>query len=260
MSEPEILSPVIANDAEVNNDRAPWTVLDVVLTAAFTFFVMVLAAGVITNLVPSLRHARVEELRTNLGLILSTELAAYAGMFAFTVQLVHHRSSLRFADAIAWRTPSNALPFALLGIVLAISINFASTLLSRFIPKTLPIDQYFRTSQSAWLMAAFAILVAPVFEELFFRGLLYPALRRHMPTGGALVITAFAFALIHQGQLARAWAPLLMLFIVGLVLTGVRARAKSVAASYIVHATYNATIFVLIFVATSGFRHMEKLQ
>ena len=42
------------------------------------------------------------------------------------------------------------------------------------------------------------------------------------------------FALLHQGQLARAWAPLMLLFVVGIVLTTVRARYDSLAASWIV--------------------------
>jgi membrane protease YdiL (CAAX protease family) len=45
---------------------------------------------------------------------------------------------------------------------------------------------------------------------------------------------------------------------VGVVLTVVRAATKSVAASFVVHAGYNATLMLLAAVATDGFRHMDK--
>jgi membrane protease YdiL (CAAX protease family) len=47
---------------------------------------------------------------------------------------------------------------------------------------------------------------------------------------------------------------------VGLVLTLVRARTKSVAASLLIHIAYNGTISVLMYVGTDRFRHLEKLN
>jgi membrane protease YdiL (CAAX protease family) len=46
--------------------------------------------------------------------------------------------------------------------------------------------------------------------------------------------------------------------LVGVVLTTVRARTKSVAASFLAHVGYNATIMIIAAVATDGFRHMDK--
>ena len=54
--------------------------------------------------------------------------------------------------------------------------------------------------------------------------------------------------------------PLGVLFCVSLVLCGVRLRFHSLAASALVHACYNGTIFALLFFATGGFRHLEKLN
>jgi membrane protease YdiL (CAAX protease family) len=125
-------------------------------------------------------------------------------------------------------------------------------------PKSLPIEEYFRTPASAYALAAFGILVAPLVEELFFRGFLFPALARPLGVGIAMVITAGGFALIHSEQLAHAWAPLLVLFAVGLVLTAVRAKTKSVAVCVLIHVGYNCALFTLVFIATGGFRHMER--
>ena len=53
---------------------------------------------------------------------------------------------------------------------------------------------------------------------------------------------------------------MLLIFVVGSVLTIVRARTGSLGSAFLVHSTYNAFDFVLIFVATDGFRHMDKLR
>jgi len=74
-----------------------------------------------------------------------------------------------------------------------------------------------------------------------------------------VVLTAAGFGVIHSPQLGRAWAPVLVVFLVGLVLTITRAVTKSVAAGVIIHMSYNTTLSVLIFAATGGFRHFEKL-
>ena len=39
----------------------------------------------------------------------------------------------------------------------------------------------------------------------------------------------------------------------------VRIRTHSVACSALLHATYNFTIFTMLFLGTGGFHHMEKL-
>jgi uncharacterized protein len=52
----------------------------------------------------------------------------------------------------------------------------------------------------------------------------------------------------------------LIIFLVGIALTTVRAVTKSVAASFLVHVGYNGTLSTLLFVATDGFRHLQKLN
>jgi len=75
----------------------------------------------------------------------------------------------------------------------------------------------------------------------------------------AIGVTAFLFALLHSAQLGNAWGPLVVLFVVGVVLTGVRAITKSVASSMLVHIGYNLTLFSLLFVASGHFHHLEKV-
>ena len=109
-------------------------------------------------------------------------------------------------------------------------------------------------------LSLFGVTFAPLLEELFFRGFLYPVLVRRFGMAIAVLTTAAGFSLIHAPQLGRAWGPVLVIFMVGLALTITRAVTKSVAASLIMHMAYNGTLSVLLFVGTDGFRHLERLN
>jgi uncharacterized protein len=217
-----------------------------------------------------------------------------------------------FAQAIRWNSSvvrSRYSLFLCVGILLSVMLQFLSGYLP--IPKTLPIDDFFRTRTDVWLIAIFGTFMAPVFEELAFRGFLLPSLasawdwmtrrngsqetggggispwtavgttalgtgdasdgaRQHEPSSdphwsfGALIfssaVTSVGFALLHADQLAHSWAPLSVLFGVSIILCVIRLRFHSLAASTLVHASYNGTIFVLLFFATDGFRHLDKVN
>jgi hypothetical protein len=171
------------------------------------------------------------------------------------------------------------IPLLAGGIVLSVAVQFLSNFLP--VPKTLPIDDFFRNSADVWMVALFGTFVAPIFEELAFRGFLLPSLasawdwlqgRREdagvdqdphwsvAALGVSCTITSIAFALVHADQLAHAWAPLAVLFAVSLVLCAVRLWTQSLAASTMIHATYNGTIFTILFFVTGGFRHLDKIK
>ena len=73
------------------------------------------------------------------------------------------------------------------------------------------------------------------------------------------ILTSILFALLHAQQLDHLWAAVVLLFSVSLVLTLVRIRTQSVAASALVHAAYNSFIFIMVLIQTGGYRHLEKL-
>jgi hypothetical protein len=150
-------------------------------------------------------------------------------------------------------------------------------------PKSIPMDNFFHTPSDVWLVTAFGTLLAPAFEEICFRGFLLPAFaiaydwlslpktpmareRWHttvnFTTAGLVfsgILTSIFFALVHAEQLAHAWVALFVLFVVSLVLTWVRIRTRSVACSTLVHACYNLSVFISLFIATGGYRHLERM-
>jgi len=253
-----------------------------------------LAAGL--HLFP---HDTSAQLLTDPRLLVPAQCLSYlvAGLIAIVIFSAMWRRP--FAEGVRWDLgPVRQHRWLLVGAGVAVSI--VSNALSNFlpIPKNLPIDDMFRTPADVWMAAIFGIFVAPPFEELAFRGFMLPSLatawewltRRRAQVESveieaaawaptlqpltplvdqkwskaavvfASALTSVCFALLHSAQLAHAYAPLGVLFCVSLVLCVVRLRYHSLAASTLVHACYNGTIFVALFIGTSGFRHLEKLQ
>jgi membrane protease YdiL (CAAX protease family) len=222
-------------------------------------FCSFVAAGIFLAFYPS-RSLDTKALASNALLIIPAQVAAYILTVGFMVFILWTRYRTALLPAVRWNMPDSKIAWQALagGAGMAIVSQLLSAALERWIPKSLPIDQFFRTPASAYMLSAFGILVAPLVEELFFRGFLYPALARPLGMAPATAITAAGFALLHAGQLAHAWAPLLILFGVGTVLTVVRARTKSVAVCVVIHMGYNFTLFTTLFIATQGFHHMER--
>ncbi len=258
VSAPELLLGPVPLPIKAFPTWSGWDVLAVLAVTLIAVLGFSIIAILIAHSLPAYRHTPRAELATNAKVVIGAQAAAYPAVILFMLALVRRRSRERFAQAIQWNWPGFSAPgFIVMGIVLA----FVTESLSRFlpIPKSLPMDKYFNDAGSAYLMAAFGITLAPLLEELFFRGMLYPLLRRGFGVVLAVVLTAAAFASIHGAQLGYAWGPILSIFVVGVAFTVTRVRAKSVAASFLMHVGYNSALFVLLWIASDHYRHLEKV-
>ena len=188
----------------------------------------------------------------------AAQLCSYILVLGFMAAVVKRNPSREFWKEVRWVWPAAWSVYLLVGVALSIGLQAFAHLLP--MPKELPIDRFFQTRAEAWALAIFGMSLAPLMEELFFRGFLYPVLVRRLGIGLAIGLTAASFALLHALQLGMAWGPVLIIFLVGLTLTITRAVTKSVAPGFLIHFAYNATISVLIFIGTDGFRHLEKLS
>jgi uncharacterized protein len=175
----------------------------------------------------------------------------------------------------------NVIRLIPIGLILSFAVQAISSLAT--MPKSIPMDDFFRTASDVWLVTAFGTLLAPLFEEILFRGFLLPAFAiaydwlslprtpaahelwhsNNKLTRPALVFsavfTSILFAALHGQQTSFAWPVLVLLFCVSLVLSYVRLRLRSVVASTLIHVSYNATIFLTAFIATGGYRHLDKI-
>jgi hypothetical protein len=235
-----------------------WNVLAIAVFTGVTILVFTLIALFVVRALPEYRNASIAELATNAKVVIGAQAAAYPVVLLFIFLLVRTKSDESFGKAVQWSWPSVTAPaFVAGGMILALVVDGLARFLP--IPKSLPMDTFFHDASSAYMMAAFGITLAPLLEELFFRGLLFPLLRRSYGVVVGVLLTALAFAAIHGAQLGYAWAPVLSIFVVGVVFTLVRLRTNSVAASFLMHCGYNFALFAALWIASDHYRHLEKV-
>lgn len=92
-----------------------------------------------------------------------------------------------------------------------------------------------------FLLLLLIVFLAPFFEELFFRGLVYSSLRQELGERLALILSAFLFGAIHMSPFL-----LLPITVLGLILAYLYERTRSLLPSFITHALWNGgTLLVL---------------
>jgi uncharacterized protein len=253
------------------------------LLIAAVFLILFEFATMVIGGVPTAVHAGVTTV-LHPRLQLAAEAATYFAtlLTAWLVfPLLWHRS---FLDGIRWNWTTARTQAARL-IPLGLLLGTMSAAVDYFIQsnKPHPIDDFFLNPGTAWLLTFFGIFVAPAFEEICFRGFLIPAFAiaydwlslPHTPAGRAhwqttntltpvsllfpAILSSLLFAAIHAQQIGFAWNALAVLFSVSLLLSFVRVKTQSVAASTLVHAAYNSFIFLITISATGGYRHLDHI-
>jgi len=253
---PQPPAPLIAIPSE-DPAWSGWDVVQIVLLTVASVFVFLSLVGVSAHRLLYPKVPIIEVMMYPLVAVVG-QMFAYLLILGFMVSIVKRVPTLDFWQAIRWNWPRNWTTYLIAGAALSFALQGIAHFLP--IPKELPMDRFFRTPGEAWALSLFGITFAPLLEELFFRGFLYPVLVRRFGIAIAVLATAAGFSLIHAPQLGRAWGPVLVIFIVGLALTITRAVTKSVAAGLIMHVAYNGTLSILLFVGTGGFRHLERLN
>jgi uncharacterized protein len=267
ISQPEFPSPSLtpAPSPIERGEHAPVDLVDVlfivvIAVGAFVFCGTV-AAGIYWFTHRSL-HLSQEALSKALSrdalYLVSLQLAVYLLVVGVMALLAWGRHQATLSQAVSWNVPSPRLAWYGVagGVALALFSDIGDLVLNPWIPKNLPITELFQDRRSALLLAGFGILVAPLVEELVFRGFLYPAVARLAGAPASILATASLFTLLHGAQLGYSWAPLLLIFVVGVTLTAIRAATRSVALCVLVHMTYNFALLAQTYVATHGFRQM----
>ncbi len=169
------------------------------------------------------------------------------GLIAVFLRKYHRRSwqriSLRKIDSSA------ALRSVVWGVAVLFLMSFLMIILNHFLPGGLPPQNvesllHFGPPPVAFATAMFLMaFLAPIAEEMLFRGYLYESLKRHYNVRMAMLTTSIAFALVHAD--VYRFVPLV---IGGYVLNLVAEREKSILASIITHATWNACMLAMAFI------------
>ncbi|MBO9998254.1 MAG: CPBP family intramembrane metalloprotease [Cyanobacteria bacterium SID2] len=92
-----------------------------------------------------------------------------------------------------------------------------------------------------------ASVLAPVFEELIFRGFLLPSLTRYVPVWGSIVLSSLVFALAHLSV-----SEVLPLATLGVVLGVIYTRSRNLLAAMLMHGLWNSGTLVSLVILGSG--------
>jgi membrane protease YdiL (CAAX protease family) len=173
--------------------------------------------------------------------------------------------------ALAWRDMGMVMPAGaavrdlLIGAVFAVPVLVVTLLLGGLLSRFLaPAPSPLPTADTALGMLAnlvSAAVLAPIGEELFFRGFATTAWARAIGAGPAIVRGAIFFALVHVltqldtsfGEGAqRALFSFVALLPVALALGWLFLRRRSLYAAIGLHAAFNGIQLILLFVAASA--------
>ncbi len=100
---------------------------------------------------------------------------------------------------------------------------------------------------NAILAFAALVVVAPVFEEIIFRGFLFGTLRRTIPVLAAALVTSIVFGVVH-GQ----WNVGIDVFALSLISCFLRYKTGSLWPSIVLHMTKNGLAFYLLYILGRG--------
>ncbi|MEO5950409.1 MAG: type II CAAX endopeptidase family protein [Candidatus Saccharimonadales bacterium] len=100
------------------------------------------------------------------------------------------------------------------------------------------------SEQYEFILAFLALVViAPIAEEILFRGYLYGKLKRAVPTWVAMLMTSALFGLVHF-----QWNVSIDVFILSLVLCSLREVTGNISAGILLHMLKNGIAFYFLFI------------
>jgi len=110
-------------------------------------------------------------------------------------------------------------------------------------PASLP-ESIVSNRASVLLFAIMAVFVAPLVEEVFFRGFVYPAIANKYGVIVSAVSTSILFGLAHIVA-----ANAIIAFFIGLILVYVYHQTTNLLAPILVHSTFNQISVIIIMVS-----------
>lgn len=223
----------------------PWPVATWTLGELIPLFLMPFGLSVFIGVL----LGGVLRLRGDGVLVLATSLQ----QIAFLTPVVWARRTGRGSiEAFGWRSPTGAtvakgfgiglLILFASGVVTSAVLELAREILGYTPEVTNTLEQF----HGGWEVvgAVVAVVLAPLCEEVLFRGVLFGGLRRRFAFWPAAAISALLFAVVH-GDPVRLPA----LFVTGLLLARVFERTHRLAAPMVAHLTLN--LIAVLFLAAN---------
>ncbi|MBR2189205.1 MAG: CPBP family intramembrane metalloprotease [Eubacterium sp.] len=95
-------------------------------------------------------------------------------------------------------------------------------------------------SQNIPLLVVVTVILAPIAEELMFRGMVYRRIRGYLGNGAGIVLSALLFGLYHMNMIQLLYA-----FVLGLFFAWIYGKTRTLAAPVLCHAAANASALLI---------------
>jgi membrane protease YdiL (CAAX protease family) len=165
--------------------------------------------------------------------LLSAQMVTYATLFGGLRLMFRMQYNRPFWSSLGWRALPVAAPYVVaVGALTAAAASVAGGLIH--LPQTgnQMTELLSQGNLAILLMAVFGVGIAPLCEELAFRGFLQPLLARSFGAPAGILAAGVAFGLLRHAT-------------------------KSTKASVIMHASYNGLLFVLLALAIFAERNQH---
>jgi hypothetical protein len=181
---------------------------------------------------------------------LPEQLLGYLFLFGALGFIFRQVYSRPFWASLGWTRMR--LPFGVImcmGVLTVLIVIVASNLIR--LPDTAnPMTDLMDTRTALLLMAIFGTTVAPLCEELAFRGFLQPLLVRSLGAAPGILLAAIPFGLLHYQEYGNSWRHVLIISGAGAAFGVMRQFTGSTKAAVLMHASYNASFFLAMLADT----------
>lgn len=237
---------------EDNEKKLPWGIFEA-LAIFFIFLVFTVFSPEIKLIVENiLGHFTDQVSLIETFLVLSlVQFSIFIGYIYLILKVrykmdfkVFFAKSYQFEEIIKYGLSSSVILF-----LAAILVMVIMALMFPSIGEAQDITNIFAYAETKWeifLVFIVAVVLAPISEELYFRGFLYKALRNKFSQGVAIASASIVFGAVHF-DLYR----FVLFFIAGVILSHIYEKYDNILIPMIAHGTWNG-IMVLIFFSTVG--------
>lgn len=232
----------------------PWNISDALLVLGIWFFAAFLVGGVALIV---LQLVLPETSAT--ALTLPVTLLTMIGVVVGYVRVFYGGATRRLLGPapLSWKALGLGVITGVVAvIVFALGMSFLLSLIAQALRSDLPqVQETFREiaedRAAAPLLVFGAVLVAPLAEELCFRGLLFPALRKRLPLWPAMGLSGLAFGATHvQTTLEGYLLVLLIIMPLGMFLAYAYERTRTLLVPVTAHALFNLVQVILLIRST----------
>ena len=129
----------------------------------------------------------------------------------------------------------------ILGIGITILLLFLSSILTKLIPSYNEVANQLATSRGSALQLIITIALIPIYEEIFYRGIIFEYLRKNFNIIVAIVVQALVFGVMHLNLVQGIYT-----FILGIVLALIYMYSESILGNITVHIIFNLLGILII--------------